>query len=130
LSRDKNTSDSCEGKELFRVCIFSKLGRKDSRILGTDIVSDQDKREIILEFISRMVFLIVFIPCPIGLVAILKLFRIEFGREAKLELIDFIEIVRGSSKTLVTISDIDSGDLSLLNDFEIRILEIRKRNTK
>jgi hypothetical protein len=44
----------------------------------------------------------------------LKLLRIESGREAKLELIDFIEIVRGSSKVLVTISDIDSGKFEFI----------------
>jgi hypothetical protein len=88
--------------------IFSKLGRRDSNILGTDIFSDQDKREMMLEFIIRMGFLISDMLCPIGITVVLILLRIELGREAKLELIDLIWRVRGSSSTLVNNFEIDS----------------------
>jgi hypothetical protein len=55
-----------------------------------DRFSDQDKREITLEFIIIMGFLISDILCRIGVIVVLKLLMIELGKEAKLELIDLI----------------------------------------
>jgi hypothetical protein len=70
--------------------IFSKLGRRESIIFGMDKLSDQDKREIMLEFMINIGFLISDMLCPIGMIVVLILLRIEFGREAKLELTDLI----------------------------------------
>jgi hypothetical protein len=85
--------------------------RRESVILGMDIFSDQDKREIMLEFIIKMGFLISDMFCPIGIIVVLILLRIELGREAKLELTDLIWRVRGSNNVLVIISEIDSIEI-------------------
>jgi hypothetical protein len=51
-----------------------------------DTFSDKDNREVMLEFITRMGFLISDMLGPIGIAVVLKLLRIELDREAKLEL--------------------------------------------